>query len=35
MKNRVKPNFGDNPHVYFQKLIDEEKQKLLLEITRN
>ena len=24
MSNRVKPDFGDTPHVYFQNLIDEE-----------
>lgn len=26
--NRIKPDFGGNPQVYFQKLIEEEKQKL-------
>lgn len=29
MQNRIKPDFGENPHAYFQKLIEEEKQKLL------
>lgn len=24
MLNRIKPDFGDNPHIYFQSLIDEE-----------
>lgn len=28
MRNRIKPNFGDDSHAYFQRLIDEEKQKL-------
>lgn len=28
MQNRVRPDFGENPHAYFQKLIEEEKQKL-------
>lgn len=26
--NRVKPDFGDNPRVYFQKLIEKEKREL-------
>lgn len=34
MQNRVKPDFGGNPHVYFQKLIDEEKQKLLATLNK-
>lgn len=29
MRNRKMPDFGDNPHRYFQKLIEEEKQRLL------
>lgn len=28
MQNRVKPDFGDNPHAYFQKLIQEEIRQL-------
>ena len=28
MRNRIKPNFGDDSHAYFQRLIDEEKRKL-------
>lgn len=28
MKNRTKPNFGENPHMYFQSLIEAEKAKL-------
>lgn len=28
MRNRVKPNFGDNPRTYFQKLIEKEKREL-------
>ena len=28
MRNRVKPDFGDNPHAYFQKLIEKEKREL-------
>lgn len=28
MQNRVKPNFGINPHKYFESLIEEEKNKL-------
>lgn len=33
-RNRVKPDFGDNPRVYFQKLIEKEKWELqiLLDI---
>ena len=29
IQNRVKPNFGDNPRVYFQDLIEDEKQRLV------
>ena len=28
MRNRVKPDFGDNPRAYFQKLIEKEKREL-------
>lgn len=28
MINRVKPDFGDDPHAYFMRLIDEEKNRL-------
>lgn len=28
MRNRIKPDFGDNPRIYFQKLIESEKQQL-------
>lgn len=28
MRNRVKPDFGDDPHSYFHNLIDEEKRQL-------
>lgn len=28
MRNRIKPDFGDDSHAYFQRLIDEEKRKL-------
>lgn len=28
IRTRIKPDFGDNPRTYFQKLIKEEKQKL-------
>ena len=28
MRNRIKPNFGDDSHAYFQRLIDGEKRKL-------
>ena len=28
MRKRIKPDFGDDPHAYFQKIIEEEKQKL-------
>lgn len=31
MKNRVKPDFGENTHAYFSRLIEEEKQQLTLE----
>lgn len=29
MQNRLKPDFGDSPHEYFLKIIDEEKHQLL------
>ena len=32
MRNRVKPNFGDNPRTYFQKLIEKEKQELKIQL---
>lgn len=32
MQNRVKPDFGENPHAYFQKLIEEEKRQLLVSL---
>lgn len=28
MTERVKPDFGDNPHEYFEMLIEEEKRLL-------
>lgn len=28
VRNRVKPDFGGNPQIYFQKLIEKEKRKL-------
>jgi len=28
MTNRVKPDFGEDAHSYFQKLIEEEKRQL-------
>ena len=31
MKSRVKPDFGENHHLYFQKLIEEEIQQLTIE----
>lgn len=31
MKNRVKPDFGENTHAYFSLLIEEEKHQLTLE----
>ena len=35
MKNRVKPNFGDDTHAYFQTLIDEEIRQISLLSTSN
>lgn len=35
MQNRVKPDFGDNPHAYFQRLINEEKRQLSIMIGNN
>ncbi len=35
MKNRVKPNFGDDTHAYFQTLIDEEIRQIPLLSTSN
>ena len=32
MQNRVKPDFGDDPHRYFQKLIEDEKQRLSIQL---
>lgn len=33
VRNRIKPDFGENPHRYFQKLIEEEKRKLQILIS--
>lgn len=33
MHNRVKPVFGDDPHAYFQNIIDEEKQQLSVQLS--
>ena len=35
MQNRVKPDFGDTPHRYFQKLIENEKQRLSMQLGKN
>ncbi len=35
IKNRIKPDFGDNPEDYFNRLIDNEKQQLLNLLTNN
>lgn len=35
MANRIKPDFGKDAHKYFQKLIDEEKQKILNLLKEN
>lgn len=29
MQNRVKPDFGENPHSYFQKLIEKEMEQII------
>lgn len=33
MSNREKPDFGDDPRAYFQKLIEEERNQLALSLT--
>ena len=30
--NRIKPDFGDNPCIYFQKLMEKEKQELKIQL---
>lgn len=34
MQNRVKPDFGEDPQVYFQELIEEEKRQLSVSLCK-